>query len=180
MIRKQLQQHLQPKSKEAGFTLIELMIVVAIIAILAAIAIPLYLNYTARAQGTEALSLAGGFKPAVSEFYNTHGTFVGITADDAGNKLLGMGNSASISGKYVASVKITPAGTASGVGIQATYCADASAAGCGINKALQGKTLTLNAHAKGGSIEWVCYTNASFKYVPSKCRNASLTDALSK
>lgn len=61
--------------KSRGFTLIELMIVIAIIGILAAIAIPAYQNYTIRAQVTEGLTLAGGWKVAVAEFYSNNGTW---------------------------------------------------------------------------------------------------------
>ena len=63
------------KSVQKGFTLIELMIVVAIIGILAAIAIPAYQNYTIRSQVTEGLSLADGWKTGIAEFYAQNGTF---------------------------------------------------------------------------------------------------------
>jgi type IV pilus assembly protein PilA len=63
------------KQVQKGFTLIELMIVVAIIGILAAIAIPAYQNYTIRAQVTEGLSLADGWKTGIAEFYAQNGVF---------------------------------------------------------------------------------------------------------
>ena len=63
------------KAVQKGFTLIEFMIVIAIIRILAAIAIPAYQNYTIRSQVTEGLSLADGWKTAISEYYAQNGSF---------------------------------------------------------------------------------------------------------
>src|SRR5688500_8396164 len=90
---------------QKGFTLIELMIVVAIIGILAAIAIPAYQDYTIRSQVTEGLNLAGGVKVAVAESYAQNGTFpVGLVeaglVDTAGNATVP-------SGKYVDNLSIT-------------------------------------------------------------------------
>ena len=66
---------------DRGFTLIELMIAVAIIAILVAIVIPQYQNYVARTQATEGINLASGVKTALAEYYNINGTFPTGTAD---------------------------------------------------------------------------------------------------
>jgi len=141
--------------KQQGFTLIELMIVVAIIAILAAIAIPLYLNYTAQAEGSEATVLSDGAKTAIVQYYNENGSF------PPSNQSAGIANKASITGKYVAQVQIT-----NGV-ITATFKQT------GVAKPIQGQTLTLSPYANGGSVAWTCKVASStmFKYVPSTCRH---------
>jgi type IV pilus assembly protein PilA len=91
------------KTIQKGFTLIELMIGVAIIGILAAIAIPAYQDYTIRAQVTEGLNLAGSVKVAVAEFYANNGTFPqALTGNAAGS----LGFTALPAGKYVASIDI--------------------------------------------------------------------------
>ena len=88
------------KKIQSGFTLIELMIVVAIIGILAAIAIPQYQNYVARAQVSEALVLASGAKIAVAEYASTNGKY------PANNEDAGLADPEDISGSYVFSVEI--------------------------------------------------------------------------
>ncbi len=128
------------KQIQKGFTLIELMIVVAIIGILAAIAIPAYQNYTIRAQVTEGLTLAGGWKVAAAEFYAQNGTFP--TA--AQMALAGQQPS---TGKYVTSVS-SNAGA-----ITIVYGNQANVAN------LAGKTLSLNAATNANNdIVWVCGT----------------------
>ena len=88
------------KKIQSGFTLIELMIVVAIIGILAAVAIPQYQNYVARTQMSEALSLASGSKVALAEYFQSNGVFPGD------NATAGIGVSTTIKGKYVTSVTV--------------------------------------------------------------------------
>ena len=96
------------KSVQKGFTLIELMIVVAIIGILAAIAIPAYQNYVTRAQVTEGLSLADGWKTSVAEFYAQNGTFpAGYSATGSSTTIVAI---SATTGKYVSSVTVTTGG----------------------------------------------------------------------
>ena len=98
------------KNIQKGFTLIELMIVIAIIGILAAIAIPAYQNYTIRSQVTEGLSLADGWKTSISEYYAQNGAFpTGSTTAAAGaaGKISVSGAS---QGKYVGSINVGAGG----------------------------------------------------------------------
>lgn len=136
-----------------GFTLIELMIVIAIIAILAAIALPAYQNYTGRAQLTEAMTLAMGQKAAVTDVYGIKGTF------PTTNVLAGIAASTSIKGKYVASVAV-------GTGGQITATMNAT----GVNSGLFGKYLRLTPTDTQGSITWACTSDAATQYLPSTCR----------
>ena len=141
-----------------GFTLIELMIVVAIIAILAAIALPAYQDYLIRSQVSEGAVLADGAKTAVAEFYSNKGYFPPSNAS-AGLAALG-----SIAGKYVLSVD---AGATAGQ-IEVIYNATNA------NTAIQGKMITFSSITHGGSIEWHCIPGATpvaDKYLPTSCRN---------
>ncbi|MFC3902965.1 type IV pilus assembly protein PilA [Acinetobacter marinus] len=137
---------------QKGFTLIELMIVVAIIGILAAIAIPAYQDYIARSQMTEAMSLSSGLKTNVTETYGQIGTFTGI---DSGSN--GIPASADIKGSYVDNVAVDD-----GV-ITATMESS------GVSKGIQGSTLTLTPTDATGSVTWACTSNALQKYLPKSC-----------
>ncbi|EMT4762007.1 pilin [Neisseria gonorrhoeae] len=85
---------------QKGFTLIELMIVIAIVGILAAVALPAYQDYTARAQVSEAILLAEGQKSAVTEYYLNHGEW------PANNGAAGVASASTIKGKYVQKVEV--------------------------------------------------------------------------
>ncbi|HFB5037953.1 TPA: pilin [Neisseria gonorrhoeae] len=124
---------------QKGFTLIELMIVIAIVGILAAVALPAYQDYTARAQVSEAILLAEGQKSAVTEYYLNHGEWPADNGD------AGVASPADkIIGKYVEKVEV-----AKGV-VTATMKSD------GVNKEIQGKRLSLWAKREDGSVKWFC------------------------
>ena len=141
--------------KQQGFTLIELMIVVAIIGILAAIAIPAYQDYTIRAQVSEGLNLAGGAKAAVSEYTMDRGSF------PTSNTQAGLSADTEIVGKYVFSVEVLSSGV-----VEVDYGNDA-------HQVLQSGFLQLSPFTNAGSVEWVCKpqgTTIAPKHLPAACR----------
>lgn len=141
------------KQTQQGFTLIELMIVVAIIGILAAVAIPAYQDYTVRAKITEGLSLASAGKTAVSEYFATNGTLPST------NVSAGMNGSTSISGNNVKEVAVGAAGV-----ITVTFSGNP----------ITDDELMLTPSTTGGGVTWACAAGATnpleAKYLPSSCR----------
>lgn len=145
------------KAIQKGFTLIELMIVIAIVGILAAVALPAYQDYTARAQMSEALTLAEGQKAAVVEYYSDNGTF------PANNTSAGIATASTIKGKYVNKVEVS--GNATSATITSTMNTS------GVNKDISGKTLVLEGKQNSGSFEWTCKAGTvGNKFLPSSCR----------
>jgi type IV pilus assembly protein PilA len=146
--------------KQQGFTLIELMIVVAIIGILAAIAIPAYQDYTIRAQVSEGLNLSGGAKAAVTEYFQDQGAF------PVNNTQAGLAAGTNINGKYVSQVVVS----ANGV-ITSTY---SNVAPRSANLKINGATLTMTPLDAGGSVTWTCAggttLGANAKWLPAACR----------
>ena len=141
------------KAIQKGFTLIELMIVIAIMGILAVVALPAYQDYTARAQVSEALTLAEGQKSAVTEYRSDRGDW------PTTNAMAGVASS--ISGKYVASVQVGAAGI-----ITATMKS------AGVNNDIKGQTLILVPTDNNGSFTWTCNTGTvGQKFRPSTCRS---------
>jgi len=155
------------KQVQKGFTLIELMIVIAIIGILAAIAIPAYQNYTIRAQVTEGLTLADGWKTAIAEYYANTGNWPTVA------NLTGTCNS---TGKYESFVSVVTGGI-----ISITYGAQA-------NAKLNGSILQLVPYTNANNdVLWQCglaaaplsatasvttnASNVSAQYLPTSCHS---------
>jgi len=139
---------------EKGFTLIELMIVVAIIGILAMIAIPAYLDYAIRAQVGHGVNLAAGVKVAVTEFYQDRGAY------PTTNAAAGVEAPATITSEFVSQVAVGAGGT-----INVTFGND-------VNAKILNAVLTYTPNDNGGSVTWDCAGDATLvdKWLPQSCR----------
>ncbi len=139
---------------QQGFTLIELMIVVAIMGILAAIAIPAYKDYTLRAKVSEGMSMVEGVKTAVAEYYSLEGSL-----PSSNSNLTNIPTSTSITGQYVKSVAVGSGGV-----ITVTYNSTAGSV-------LNNKTVTFTPSTSGNFISWDCTGGGvDDKYRPSNCQ----------
>ena len=142
------------KQLQKGFTLIELMIVVAIIGILAAVAIPAYQDYIARAQVSEAVSLLGAAKTPVAEYIADRASLPALT--DAVT---------TTSGKYTGGIALTAEATSTSITLQATMRTT------GVNTAITGGVVTMVS--ADGARSWNCTAGTggmSGKYLPGACR----------
>lgn len=144
---------MQQQHKQQAFTLVEIMIVVAIIGILSMIAIPAYSDFTVRSKVSEGLSLASGAKTSVMEYYMTQGKW------PVNNTVAGLPKAEKIQGDFVRSVSIRDNE------VIVTF-------GDGAGTDLTGKNLHMAANDKGGSITWNCKgKDIENKYLPPSCRD---------
>ncbi len=141
------------KNFEKGFTLIELMIVVAIIGILASVAVPAYQSYSVRAQVSEGMNLAGPVQAAVAEFWYDNGNYPADNAD------AGIAPATSYVGNYVTGI------SANGADVEITY-------GNKANIQIAGEIVVLTAVASNGSIRWDCASGGAIAgdLLPQICR----------
>jgi type IV pilus assembly protein PilA len=141
------------KTAQQGYTLIELMIVTGIIGILGSIAIPAYQDYTIRAQVAEGISLSGGVRAALIDYYMQTGNW------PENNNKADVANQNDITGKYVKKVLVKKNV------VEVQYGNDA-------HKKINGKKVTMTAVVGQGAIRWECSGMGAFedRHLPQGCR----------
>ncbi|BBN82708.1 pilin [Pseudoalteromonas sp. A25] len=142
------------RQQQGGFTLIELMIVVAIIGILSAVALPAYQDYVARAQATEAVSLSAGAKTAIAEYHQVNGSYPDANSTPTNTSL-------------------ATTGTYSSLAVTADTGVITVTMGSNAVSALTGKTFTLTPSTTNNAFKWACTSNADAALLPQGCTVAS-------
>ena len=143
------------KELQQGFTLIELMIVVAIIGIIATVAVPLYTTYVIRSQVAEGINMSTAAKVAVAEYFQTHGVFA------SSNGSAGLSAPGDITGPYVLQVQVVAGGA-----IEISY-------GNTAHPNLAGAILSMTPDSTNpGSLTWDCNGKVALpgRYLPGACR----------
>ncbi|MHC1481619.1 pilin [Frateuria aurantia] len=151
------------QKSQKGFTLIELMIVVAIIAILAAIAIPQYQNYITKAQFSESQQIMDGLKTPIAEYVTQSGACPVNSAN-------GFGATTSYVGKYIASATLSETSAGSTTSTPVCKAALTFKSSTGVSSPLRGAEVDFSSTDNGGTLTWTCSSSVADKYKPATCQ----------